>query len=681
MTPDEARARVEPLIIGGLTHPDYQRTVDLATLYGRLATGVGLENELRQYESRETEPEFKQRLRFTEFVTPSWWSTMRTPFYQVARLRGSGVVKRLAYEGVSDAEAQRRLQVLTQTLKGFYALGEVEDYLSETLCQTKAFTDPNAWLLTEFKPFDFRRERPRPYPVVVPCEHAVDFQFEAGGCVMLTVRVPVSRGNLQGFRYTVYLDNVALDYWPVLRGADNVNILTMPEGSQVVGTLTDDGGRNTWQLRILQHNAGRVPAIRIGYKPDEVTDGRTCVSPFEPAVPLLRKSLKIGSEADITFAQVAHPHKAQYVNVCQGDPQRGGCNHGRNAEGDVCGVCQGKYLDIQTSAADVLSLPLPPRPERADMMDLSKLVAFNTPPVDIPKLQTEYIADLKAQSLHAIFTSDVLRRTGVTQTATERMAEREQMNTALAPFAENNARLYRHIVSVAAAYADVAQGLDVEFRYPADLVIKTKADLYEEMAAAVKAQAAPFVIEQIQHQLAELLYADDPEALKRYKVKSKYITFIGLSETQFAAYAGAGYMTVRDRVLHTHADSIFSELEVEHGSAFYDLPVSQQSPLVLAKADEKVNELNAGATGSIFATRSLTRGTASAFSVGESVMVKPGMAHMPEHEGLTMTVAQVQGNTYAVKLPDGRIHKWYTADELMGMSPATKSAKTPAMAM
>lgn len=60
------------------------------------------------------------------------------------------------------------------------------------------------------------------------------------------------------------------------------------------------------------------------------------------------------------------------------------------------------------------------------------------------------------------------------------------------------------------------------------------------------------------------------------------------------------------------------------------------------------------------------------FAVGDTVMIKAGMAHMPEHEGLTMTIAQVQGNTYAVRLPDGSVHKWYTADELMSMS------KTPA---
>lgn len=65
---------------------------------------------------------------------------------------------------------------------------------------------------------------------------------------------------------------------------------------------------------------------------------------------------------------------------------------------------------------------------------------------------------------------------------------------------------------------------------------------------------------------------------------------------------------------------------------------------------------------------------AGGFAMGESVMVRPGMAHMPQHEGLMLTVAQVQGDAYAVKLPDGSVHKWYTSAELMAMSSAPKPA-------
>jgi len=53
------------------------------------------------------------------------------------------------------------------------------------------------------------------------------------------------------------------------------------------------------------------------------------------------------------------------------------------------------------------------------------------------------------------------------------------------------------------------------------------------------------------------------------------------------------------------------------------------------------------------------------FKVGDSVSVKEGMEHMPEHIGMIFTIAEIVGNTIALKQPDGIIHKWYIDDELI----------------
>jgi len=53
------------------------------------------------------------------------------------------------------------------------------------------------------------------------------------------------------------------------------------------------------------------------------------------------------------------------------------------------------------------------------------------------------------------------------------------------------------------------------------------------------------------------------------------------------------------------------------------------------------------------------------FKVGDSVMVKEGMEHMPEHKGMIFTIAEIAGNSIALKQPDGSIHKWYVGDELV----------------
>lgn len=73
------------------------------------------------------------------------------------------------------------------------------------------------------------------------------------------------------------------------------------------------------------------------------------------------------------------------------------------------------------------------------------------------------------------------------------------------------------------------------------------------------------------------------------------------------------------------------------------------------------------AMGIQFGGQKATAAVQAKFKVGDKVMVIEGKEHMPEHAGVEMTVAEVQGDTYAVELPDGTIHRWYTGDELMAM--------------
>lgn len=54
----------------------------------------------------------------------------------------------------------------------------------------------------------------------------------------------------------------------------------------------------------------------------------------------------------------------------------------------------------------------------------------------------------------------------------------------------------------------------------------------------------------------------------------------------------------------------------------------------------------------------------SKFKIGNVVTVVPGNEHEPNHTGMAMEIVGMISNTYAVKMPDGSIHKWYREDEL-----------------
>lgn len=55
---------------------------------------------------------------------------------------------------------------------------------------------------------------------------------------------------------------------------------------------------------------------------------------------------------------------------------------------------------------------------------------------------------------------------------------------------------------------------------------------------------------------------------------------------------------------------------------------------------------------------------AQGLKIGDEVVIKSGMEHMPEHKGMKFEIVELKNNFAALKMPDGKIHKWYSSDEL-----------------
>ena len=179
MTIDEARARLEDLMPRNGTHQDYGRTVQLATMYRRYATG-DVAPLMRRYARRESEADYDARVSMTIETVSSTFGELKTPYYTVSKLRGAGVTKALSYPDASPADALRLAERATLAIDRYYNQRPLEEYLSEFLARSVMFSDPNAWLLTTFGPFDFRTGLAHPYPVLLPCEAVVDCARAAG---------------------------------------------------------------------------------------------------------------------------------------------------------------------------------------------------------------------------------------------------------------------------------------------------------------------------------------------------------------------------------------------------------------------------------------------------------------------------------------------------------------------
>lgn len=678
MTVQDANTRLRALILSGGTHRDYDRCKQHAELCRRLQSG-DIGPLLRRFNLRETEEEFEARLTLSVSTVPAVWHELRTPYYQVAQLSGSDVVRRFDYpDTLSDGERLRLTGLLSEAVGKYHGGEPVEEYFAERVVKGAAMTDPNAWLLTTFAPYDFRTERAKPYPVLLPTEVVIDFTREAGLTSSLTVRLEVSdaRAAQAGYRYACYTENDLLDYWPVLPAVGGGLVPTLPAGSAVYGELTDAQGVITHQARLLTHGAGRVPAECIGYEPDEQTEGRTFVSPLNPAICFLLKELHTGSELDIVMNKVVHPHKTQYVPPCPGIPKDGGCTNGKSPLGHDCHLCKGTGRSpIATSALDVNTFPLPKDP--ADLkFKLSDMVHFSSPDINIPKFQVEYQEWLVKRAQRTLFNTETLAQTTVARTATERLADNAQKNVALFPLARALSRLYVHVATVCAAYVDAfREGLQVVYEYPKTLLPPALEDLEAAYDLANKAGFPAMYLEDKFKDVVRRKFADDPQGRQRMEVRMRFVPFLGMSEDFVLKLAASGYLSPEQRTLRTHQDSIFYAVETARPD-FYQLAADAQQALVDAEVAKLLSKLPAAtaATSATFPRAALPAPTVAAdpFAVGQRVEVKADQVHTMG--GMRMdgpgTIEQVSTPALGVRLdamPD-ELHKWYVASELTPIS-------------
>jgi hypothetical protein len=571
----DALPYLQTLIRTGGTHQDYAHCIKVRDFYYALATGEGLGKYLRRFESRESEQQFKERLNLVTFRSPAVWSALRKPFQGVARIR-FGVNRRFDYPNQSDQD--RRAAALNEIVGRYYDDNSLDYYLSEELDDLVLDTDPNAWLLTEFQEFDYRSEQADPYPVVIPCDNAIDFTTSRGGKhTSLTVRTAVTGG----IRYTMYLADETIDAWPRIL-VEGREVRTMPEGVEPFVVFTDFSNRVTHDVQVLQHNTGKLPAKRVGFVPDKRTNGRTRISYLHSAAFYLDKALKLESESDIASAQVVHPHKAQYAIACPGDVGDICTDNGRNREGEICSVCKGTHINpTQTGAGDVLQLPYPAGAEARDIVDLSKLVVWNRPPTDILIYQSDLIDKYEVKAHLATFNSDILIKGDIAQTAAEYLSRKREFNKALEPYAANFSALFRYTVEIIAAYTDLAEGLEVVYELPEGLLPLTKEQLFSLRELAVKAGATPGELEEIDLDIARQRYKNDPEAFLRFRLRQHLRPFAGLSNEDVFKMRATGDCSTEFFILFFYLDSIIQDITDKQGSTnWYNLPYRLQKPII-----------------------------------------------------------------------------------------------------
>lgn len=573
------------------THPNYKRVVDFAKEYEAHLTGEGIENYLRRFTPRETEEMFLQRVQLTNSINPAVTNSLLKPFYKVTR--NKGILKK--YDFKNEA-LDNLVAVMLHDFNGDKVdnTNGLDMWLSTRFLELSA-SDPNAFVVLEWSAAPLN-EAVKPRPFEVSSAEALNYEYKGAELQWLHVLTDIKYTELNseglkskdGEKFTFYAQGYTITHERIDRKFLQSIGYELKPGQTLVNVGSKDYLKTIYETRL-----NFVPAFRVGYARDAATKGRTYVSPFHPAMPYLRKALKVTSELDITMIGHVFPQKLQYVERCEGEGILG-CDNGRcTSKNAVCTVCNGSGYKTIKSAQEIITLPMPETKE--EFMPLSEMLVYKSPPIDLVKFQQEYIQQLKKDTHLAVYNSNMYLTTDVqfAKTATEVDSNTEGIYDALEPMTEKFSKVWRFIVYTCAVLAGKDERSDdftLMHEFPADPKLKTFAALLNDLKAVNDSGAPSFTRDVINNDIAQIIYNGDDDGLLRYQVKHNFFPFNGKSPEEIALIMASDDVLRETKILYTNFEAIFTELERDN-PAFYFLNEKQQAAKLADKLAEYIERI------------------------------------------------------------------------------------------
>lgn len=573
-------------VVKGARHPFYTHVTDKAKKYRTLITGAGMDDLLRQFVRREDKDLFKQRVRLTKHVTKAVSNNLLDPVYKLTKAR---------YQVVLEHDNEDKLKVIMASRNHYWGTKSLDHWMRQRFIKLNA-TDPNAFHVIEFAPFDHTKENAAPYPFEVSSIKAVDYRYTNNTLDYLVVSgsVPVMEDGkkVEGLKLTAYLANETVILSQVeSKGLPVKNVEEIFQFDEVYYVWIE---KKVYRYNFpTPHNAGMVPAVRVGAFLDTETDDYTAVGLIDRVVEYLEKTIKINSELDLTMTLMAHPFMLRYVESCDAP----GCMSGTLVDGSgQCPACNGTgNKKTPTTAAEVMEVKMPKRLDGEKLPALDDLLTFKTPPVEIAKFQDEYIEKICDKAKRLMYSADTMTRREVGMTATGENIDLQNVYDFLAVIAEQYSAVWEYVIKVMAKFTGTSEGLVAALVFPKDFKLKSYDELIQDLKSAQEV-AAPEIRRQINADIVQTLYSDDPYALKRYKIKDLFNPFAGLSSAEIMLMMAGNLVLKRDKVLYANMGRIFDKLEVEAATApvpadFYEMTKEKQKAAIEREVDIILQEL------------------------------------------------------------------------------------------
>jgi len=606
-TIDDLYKRLGEIIRRDERHTDYKRVNALHKLYKQLVTGEEMAELLHQFTPRESDELFKQRCRITQHVTKTVSQNVMDIFYKVPR--SNSVQRCIAYDN-NDVEKTKELN---SKLNEFWGDSSLDDYMNTRWFELN-FIDPNAFVVTEWQQVDTTKSRYMPYPFEVDSHMAIQYEYFNNDLMYLVseqennylvwdkkqkkdIEYKTETYTMYGMNDTVKFTQLEKEESAKIHTQNRATISALWIKGEFffnVGDITyffaDNNKEEIYLVQTFTHNLGYVTAKRVGFKRDLYTNGRTFVSPLDKATPILMKMVKANSELDLTMALHAFPQKIQYSSRCKAHD----CKDGVTLDGNVCSRCNGSGYEIITSAQDAITLAMPKSKE--EMADLSNIIRYEYPPVDLVKFQKEYIDSLTVYVKEAVFNTELFSKKEVSETATGKNISLQNVYDSLYPVATAYSKIWSFLVTTTADIIDLTEGLIAFYHFSKDFKLKSLTDLYMDLKMVGDARASEFVKSSIENDIAGIMYSEDERGLKKYNTKQSFFPFSGKTPEQITILMGSSDVTKFTKVFYANYGNVFDTIELQQANNsvdFYDLTREKQFALIETEVNRIIGVVEA----------------------------------------------------------------------------------------
>jgi uncharacterized protein (DUF1499 family) len=564
------------IIKTGKRHQDYAYIVERTKAWRAIVSGAGLDEYMEQFMQRETDEQFKQRKRLTKQITSSVCKNVRDIEFKVPR---SNSITRVVSTEASNA---KDLADFNKILHEFWGDSTLDDYMDIRWIELND-TDPNSFIVLEWQPFE-KDKHAVPYPFEIKSKEAIYYEYDNNKLQYVVAQI--------GKNYTGYWPNETIKFEQIT-DEEVLRKIKLGDGEETVMTSMTTGedvtviriGDLYYEIYLPKpHNLGYVPAFQPGYMRDLATNGRTFLPPWWAAESVLMNLVKSKSELDLTIALHVFPQKITYAPKCQNK----GCKDGELIDGSgKCGMCKGTGYVIHTSSQDAIIIPMPRDANKETVFDLSQMVYYVYPPVDLVKFMDQYVKDLSKQALQFVYNSEIYSREQVAETATGRNIDMQAVYDTLYPLVKAMAKDWEFMVNTISDITEIE--VTASFTFSKDFKLKSIDGYYADLSLANTAGASPYVKGAIEDDIARIVYAEDKPALAKYFTLKAFHPFPGDTPESIALKMTQSYTPEFYKVLYSVFGFVFDELEREN-PGFYELNRAAQYKLLQTKITNLIPE-------------------------------------------------------------------------------------------